>query len=73
MIPGPTIALGEGVTPDGLDAGLRQGIERYPAHPCAAMPANSKSPASRLERKSLSAVAASAPSTLESCQPRWAA
>jgi len=46
---------------------------RYPAHPCAAMPAKSRSPASRLERNRLRAVAASVSSARESCQARWAA
>jgi predicted nucleic acid-binding protein len=40
------------------------------AHPCSAVPTNSRRPASRLERKSLSAVAASAPATFETCQAR---
>ena len=59
----PTASAVPGLDPGNSDRGY--------SHPCAARPANSRSPASRLERKSLSAVAASAPSTLESCQPRW--
>ena len=42
----------------------------YPNHPWTAMPANRISPASRLERKSLNAVAGSAPSTCDVCQAR---
>ena len=45
----------------------------YPAQPCSPIPANRMTPASRLERKSRSAVSGSAPSTCESCQPRWPA
>ena len=45
----------------------------YPSHPCNAIPANRMSPASRLARKSLSAVGGSAPSTCAVCQARCAA
>jgi hypothetical protein len=44
----------------------------YPIQPCGAIPANRITPASRLERKSRKAVAGSAPSTLEVCQPKRA-